>query len=83
MPRFGRNNILDRILVTTGTRQRAVRGELTPEEIAEVPGIFHPLLTHLQSPVSSLTTGAPNPTCENWPLFVRHQSGANKTRLSF
>ena len=37
------------------TRQRAVRGELTPEEIAEVPEIFHPLLTHLQSPVSSLT----------------------------
>ena len=28
-------------------------------------------------------TGAPNATCENWPLFVRHQSGANKTRLSF
>ena len=25
-------------------------------------------------------TGAPNATCENWPLFVRHQSDANKTR---
>ena len=37
------------------TRQRAVRGELTPEEIAEIPEIFHPLLQHLQSSVSSLT----------------------------
>ena len=37
------------------TRQRAVRGELTPEEIAKIPEIFHPLLRHLQSPVSSLT----------------------------
>ena len=37
------------------TRQRAVRGELTPEEIAEIPEVFHSLLTHLQSPVSSLT----------------------------
>ena len=37
------------------TRQRAVRGELTPEEVAEIPEIFHPLLQHLQSPVSSLT----------------------------
>ena len=37
------------------TRQRAVRGELTPEEIAEIPEIFHPLLRHLQSPISSAT----------------------------
>ena len=36
------------------TRQRAVRGELTPEEVAEIPEIFHPLLKHLQSPISSL-----------------------------
>ena len=28
-------------------------------------------------------TGAPNQLSENWPLFVRHKSGANKTRLSF
>ena len=32
-----------------------MRGELTPEEIAGIPEIFHPLLEHLQSPVSSLT----------------------------
>jgi len=37
------------------TRQRAVRGELTPEEVAEIPEIFHPVLKHLQSPISSLT----------------------------
>ena len=37
------------------TRQRAVRGELTPKEVAEIPEIFHPLLRHLQSPISSLT----------------------------
>ena len=37
------------------TRQRAVRGELTQEEIAEILGIFHPLLRHLQSPTSSMT----------------------------
>ena len=37
------------------TRQRAVRGELTPEEIAEISEIFHPLLRHLQSPISSMT----------------------------
>ena len=37
------------------TRQRAVRGALTPEEIAEIPEEFHSLLQHLQSPVSSLT----------------------------
>ena len=37
------------------TCQRAVRGELTPEEVAEIPEIFHPLLEHLRSPISSLT----------------------------
>ena len=37
------------------TRQRAVRGELTPEEIAEIPEIFHPLLRHLKSPLSAET----------------------------
>ena len=37
------------------TRRRAVRGELTPEEIAEIPEIFNPLLRHLQSPISSAT----------------------------
>ena len=41
------------------TRQRAVRGELTPEEIAEIPEIFHPLLKHLQSPVSSHEINVP------------------------
>ena len=44
------------------TRQRAVRGELTAEEIAEIPGIFHPLLLeHLQSPTSSLTGATVRP----------------------
>ena len=34
--------------------------------------------------VVRLDTGAPNQLSENWrPLFVRHQSDANKTRLSF
>ena len=36
-------------------RLRAVRGELTPEEIAEIPAVFHPLLPHLQSPLSAET----------------------------
>ena len=35
------------------TRQRALRGGLTPEEIAEVPENFHPLLRHLHSPLSA------------------------------
>ena len=37
------------------TRQRAVRGELTQEDVAEIPEIVHPLLCHLQSPTSSMT----------------------------
>ena len=37
------------------TRQRAVRGGLTPEDIAEIPEVFHPLLRHLQSPFSAET----------------------------
>jgi hypothetical protein len=32
-----------------------VRGELTPEEIAKIPEVFHPLLRHLQSPLSAET----------------------------
>ena len=32
-----------------------VRGELTPEDIAEIPKVFHPLLRHLQSPLSAET----------------------------
>ena len=37
------------------TRQRAVRGELTPEEVDEISAVFHPLLRHLQSPMSAET----------------------------
>ena len=37
------------------TRLRAVRGELTPAEIAEIPAVFHLLLRHLQRPVSAET----------------------------
>ena len=37
------------------TRQRAVRGELTPEDIDEIPAVFHPLLRHLQCPMSAGT----------------------------
>ena len=44
------------------TRQRAVRGELTPAEVAEIPEIFHPLLRHLQSPTSSMTGATVVPT---------------------
>ena len=32
------------------TQQRAVRGELTPEEVAEIPEIFHPLLKQSAEP---------------------------------
>ena len=32
-----------------------MRGELTSEEIAEIPGVCHPLLRHLQSPLSAET----------------------------
>ena len=32
-----------------------MRGELTSETIAEIPGVFHPLLRHLQSPLSAET----------------------------
>ena len=37
------------------TRVRAVRGELTPEEFAEIPTPFHPLLRHLQRPLCTAT----------------------------
>ena len=48
-------NIFSRSAEGRRTRQRAARGELTPEEIAELPEVFYPLLRHLQSPLSAET----------------------------
>ena len=64
----GTVQLLSRNEAERRTRLRAVRGELTLEEIAEIPTVFHPLLRHLQRPLSAQRPVQPfyRPTTPRW-----------------